>query len=575
MRYSLLLLLFLVPSFLFSQKISTRFEKSQGTESPTYLEIIDWWQKLDAASPVVKMQAMGPTDAGYPLHLILISTDKNFDISAARAKGKSIIFINNGIHPGEPDGIDASMLLVRDIVENKYKLPSNILLAIIPVYNIGGALNRSKNFRIDQNGPVERGFRGNSQNLDLNRDFIKGDTKESRSFAQIFHLLDPDVFVDNHVSNGADYQHIMTLLTTQHNKLGGAMGEFLDKQFDPALYTLMKEKGYDLVPYVNHFGQTPDKGWSQYWDSPRYSTGYAALWNTFGFMPETHMLKSYDQRVKATYALMQSFIEFTSKNAVQINALRAKTKKEQTTQSSFPIAWKWNAKESVPIPFKGYEAGQKTSTISGQPRLFYDRNKPINVNVPFYNIYEDTLSVAKPKAYIIPQGWWKVIDLLKVNGVAMQPLKKDTIIEVQVYRIDKYTASPRVFEGHHINSGVQVSTSVKKVAFRKGDFLIPLNQPANRFLIETLEPQGEDSYFAWNFFDPILGQKEGYSDYVFEETAAEFLKTNPDVKAKLDQRKAADSSFAKNGAAQLNFIFQASPYLEPAYLQYPVYRLLQ
>ena len=96
------------------------------------------------------------------------------------------------------------------------------------------------------------------QNLDLNSDFIKCDSKEARSFAEIFHLLDPDVFVDNHVSDGADYQHIMTLLTSQHNKLGGAMGEYMNKEFEPALYRLMKEKGYDLVPYVNSFGDTPE-----------------------------------------------------------------------------------------------------------------------------------------------------------------------------------------------------------------------------------------------------------------------------------------------------------------------------
>lgn len=116
---------------------------------------------------------------------------------------KRIILINNGIHPGEPDGIDASMLLARDIVTNKVKLPDNVVLAFIPVYNIGGCLNRSAFYRVDQNGPEEFGFRGNSQNLDLNRDFIKSDSKEARSFAEIFHLTDPDIFLDNHVSNGS------------------------------------------------------------------------------------------------------------------------------------------------------------------------------------------------------------------------------------------------------------------------------------------------------------------------------------------------------------------------------------
>src|SRR5579875_1412401 len=172
MRKLYLFLFLLISLSGISQKITTRFEQSNGMESPTYYEIINWWEQLDKLSPIVHMQEMGPTDAGFPLHLILVSADKDFDIASIKRKNKAIIFILNGIHPGEPDGIDASMLLVRDIVQGSYKLPSNVVLALIPVYNIGGCLNRSRNFRIDQNGPVERGFRGNAQNLDLNRDFI-------------------------------------------------------------------------------------------------------------------------------------------------------------------------------------------------------------------------------------------------------------------------------------------------------------------------------------------------------------------------------------------------------------------
>ncbi|MGN6166002.1 MAG: hypothetical protein ACTHOF_15815, partial [Flavisolibacter sp.] len=189
--------------------------------------------------------------------------------------------------------------------------------------------------------------------------------------------------------------------------------------------------------------------------------------------------------------------------------------------------------------------------------------------------YRDTLSVEKPKAYIIPQGWWKVIERLQANRVQMQRLAKDTAIEVQWYKIENYQAIPRPFEGHHLNTKVQVSKNTKTIHFRKGDYYIPLNQIANRFLIETLEPQAEDSYFAWNFFDPVLGQKEGYSDYHFEDVAAEYLKQHTEIKTKLEEKRATDTSFAKNADAQLNFVFQNSIYFEPAFLQYPVYRVLK
>lgn len=523
---------------------------------------------------------MGMTDAGFPLHLVVVSADKDFNFASLRKKNKRIILINNGIHPGEPDGIDASMLLAGDMVINKYKLPDNIVLAIIPVYNIGGCLNRSADYRVDQNGPEEFGSRGNSQNLDLNRDFIKCDSKDAGAFTEIFHFVDPDVFVDNHVSNGADYQHIMTLLTSQHNKLGGAMGEFMNQQFEPGLYTLMKEKGYDLIPYVNHFGDISGSpasfiaGWPEFWDSPRYGSGYGTLWHTFSFVPETHMLKPYEQRVKATYALMQSFIEFTSTNSNTIKNLRNQTKELVKSAIDFPISWSLDRSQYSEFIYKGYESGQKASEVSGLPRLYYDRNRPYEKKIKLFNYYTVKNTVTKPRAYIIPQGWWKVTGLLKLNKVQMIPLKKDTIIEVEVYHIDDYKTSARQYEMHHLNTEVKISSSIQKLKFRKGDWYIPMNQVANRFLIETLEPQAEDSYFTWNFFDAILGQKEGYSAYAFEDIAAGYLKNNPALQLKLEQKRITDTAFVKNAGAQLNFVYQNSPWFEPDYLRYPVYRVL-
>lgn len=567
--------LFTIVVFSSAQNITTKFEQSNGTETPTYFEIVNWWQKLDQQSGKVKMLTMGMTDAGYPLHLIVVSNNGVYNFENIRKNNKRIILINNGIHPGEPDGVDASMLLVRDIVTNKYKIADNIVLAFIPIYNIGGCLNRSDNYRVDQNGPKEFGFRGNSQNLDLNRDFIKCDSKDARAFTEIFHLLDPDVFVDNHVSNGADYQHVMTLLTTQHNKLGGVMGDFLNDKFEPALYSSMKQKGYYLVPYVNSFGDTPDNGWPEYWDPPRYGSGYAALWHTFSFVPETHMLKPYDQRVKATYALMQSFIEFTTKNCEEIKTLRNQTKQAVKSATEFPISWALDKSKFKEVTYKGFEAGRKPSEVSGTPRLYYDRNKPYEKTIKIFNYFPAKSFITKPTAYIIPQGWWKVVDLLKLNKVQMWQLKKDTAIEVEVYKIDDYKTMARQYEMHHVNSDVKTSTSLQSIQFKKGDWYIPMNQEANRFLIETLEPRAEDSYFAWNYFDAILGQKEGYSAYAFEDIAADYLKTNPEAKLKLEQRRATDTSFAKDGRAQLNFVYQNSQWYEPAHMRYPVFRVIK
>jgi hypothetical protein len=558
---------------LFAQTITTKFELSKGTQTPTYFEIVDWWKKLDEKSGKVKMLTMGMTDAGYPLHLIVVANNGDYNFENIRKNNKTVILINNGIHPGEPDGVDASMLLVRDIVSNKFSLPENIVLAFIPIYNIGGCLNRSANYRVDQNGPEEFGFRGNSQNLDLNRDFIKCDSKDARAFIEIFHLTDPDIFIDNHVSNGADYQHVMTLLTTQHNKLGGVMGDYLNKEMEPGIYELMKAKGIDLIPYVNSFGDTPDNGWPEYWDGPRYSSGFAALWSTFSFVPETHMLKPYDQRVKATQTLMGSFIAYAKTNSAKIKAIRKQSKDAVKNATEFPTSWSLDRSQFKEVIYKGFEAVRKPSEVSGLPRLYYDRNKPYEKKVKIFNYYPVKTSIQKPKAYIIPQGWWKVIELLKLNKVQMIQFKKDTTIEVEAYRIADYKTAPRQYEMHHNNTEIKTTSSIKSVRFKKGDYYIAMNQAANRFLMETLEPSAEDSYFAWNYFDATLSQKEGFSAYAFEDIASEYLKNNPDLKTKLNQRVATDTAFAKSARAQLNFVYENSPWFEPVHMQYPVYRV--
>lgn len=569
----LLLLSFLSVSYILTCAQLTRFEKSGGKESSPYFEVIDWYSQMDKLSPMVSMKVMGPTDAGYPLHLVLVSTDGKHDPAAWHRQQKTIILINNGIHPGEPDGIDASMMLVRDIIQKKTILPANVALAIIPVYNIGGCLNRGAYSRANQNGPVEYGFRGNAQNLDLNRDFTKNDSREARSFAQIYHWLDPDVFMDNHVSDGADYQHTMTLLTTQYDKLGGNLGQFLKTKFEPALYKGMAEKKWDIIPYVDFEYSSPDRGMRMFYDPPRYSSGYTTLFQTLGFVPETHMLKPYDMRVRSTYALMQTMIETASSFAGELTAERKKAKAALLTQQQFPFSWSADTSQYSFITFKGYEQAYKPSDATGLNRMYYDRSKPYSKEVKFFNVLRPGNFITAPKAYIIPQGWYSVIELLQQNKVQMQRFLKDTTITVNAYRIDDYKASPRPYEKHHKNSAVKTTVLQQKIKFLKGDYYIPTGQATRRYLVEMLEPTGDDSFFAWNFFDGILQQKEGYSDYRWEDLAAEVLRNTPGLKEKLEEKKAADAKFAANGSAQLEFIYRNSPYYEPSHNRYPVYRI--
>lgn len=559
--------------YAFSQQFETVFEHSNGTRSATYQQTISFYNKLNQAYTSIHMEEAGPTDSYYPLHVVYYSPDRNFDIQKWKQQQKVVILINNGIHPGEPDGIDASMMLLRDAANRKIDIPENVVLAVIPVFNIGGMLNRGSYSRANQHGPEQYGFRGSAQNLDLNRDFMKLDALETRSLIKLFHKLDPDVFIDNHVSNGADYQHIITLLATQHSKLGGTMGQYLHNKLEPMIYADMKEKGYSLVPYVNHWGHTPDRGWIAFHEGPRFASGFAALFQTYGFVPETHMLKSFKQRVDATYSIMNSFINIASKEATEIHTTRAADRAAIRQQKTFALEWAVDTTQTQFIKFEGYEAGYKPSMVSGQPRLYYDRNKPYTKQIPYHNYYKPKQQVNVPAAYVIQHGWHKVINRLKWNGVKMIQLQQDTTLDLTVSYIETYETVPRPYEEHYLHSKTKLKQAQQKLTLLKGDYIIPTDQKAKRYIIESLEATAPDAFFSWGFFDAVLQQKEYYSDYVFEDEAAKLLEQNASLREKLSAKQKADSVFRKDGEAQLDFVYRNSPYYEPVHMRYPVFRL--
>ena len=308
-------------------------------------------------------------------------------------------------------------------------------------------------------------------------------------------------------------------------------------------------------------------------ETPRYSSGYAAMFNTLAFISETHMLKPYAQRVQSTYDLINVLIQKTALNADTLLAKKKLANALTIQQKNFALKWVIDTAKYDNLIFKGYESDSAISEATGLKKMLYNRQKPFTKNINYFNTYKPVNFITKPTAYIIAQGWYEVIDLLKINGVHMQQLPNDTSLQVTAYHIDDYSSYNWPYEKHHKNTGVITSKMLQKIKFLKGDYLIYLNQKANRFLVEMLEPTGEDSYFSWNFFDAILQQKEGYSDYRWEEIATEILRKDTLLQKKLAEKKSADPKFVANASAILDYIYKHSPYYEPAHLRYPVYRL--
>lgn len=578
MRYlSLLTLLFCLNCSFYAQSIlpPTSFELDSNTTA-TYYETIAYYELMADRFRELALFEEGMTDAGFPLHVAVLSTDGDFSPVSLRAKGKRILFINNGIHAGEPCGVDASMMLLRDFLldEDRQVYLENLVIVAIPFYNIGGALNRDSFSRANQLGPQAYGFRGNAKNLDLNRDFIKCDSRNAQTFNRLFNYWQPDVLIDNHTSNGADYQYVMTLIASQPDKLNPHLAGYMEDHLLPRLYRDMALRDFEMTPYVYARG-TPDNGIAGFLDLPRYSSGYAALHNTISFIAEAHMLKPYRDRVMGSYNLMEALIFAIHEDHEHIGEARQAAIEHTITKDTFELSWGLAGDKKDSLLFKGYEAGYKPSEISGLERLYYDRTAPYEKKIPYFRYYRPTAKAEKPVAYLIPQAYHRVVARLQWNGVEVHRLTEAMEPELEFYYIRDYETTSGPYESHYLHSDVVVERRRMKRHFRQGDYVVFVNQPANRYIVETLEPQGSDSFFAWNFFDGILMQKEYFSSYVFEDLAAEYLENHPELRRELEAKKKADAEFAQSARAQLDFIYKNSPYYEPTHNLYPVGRLME
>ncbi|PCI94909.1 MAG: hypothetical protein COB15_12710 [Flavobacteriales bacterium] len=544
----------------------------------TYDEAHEIYNKMAEKYEEANIEIMGESDIGKPIKLFVISSNKDFDFKSEQNKNKGVLLINNAIHPGEPCGVDASIKLAKDLLSNKsYKnLLKNTIICIVPFYNVGGGLNRSCCSRANQNGPEEYGFRGNAQNRDLNRDFIKCDTKNAEAFTKLFHLCNPDVFIDAHTTNGADFQYAMSLIATQPDKLTPQLRGYLRKDMLPYLYTDMEKKNKEIIPYVYSYKGNLENGIKDYLETPRYSTGYTTLFNTIGFVTEALKYKSYTQRVEHTYEFFISTLNWMNENNIELKSVRNKAIEEIKTQTNFELAWKLDTTIFKKINFKGYETEQhKSSFGEGSTYLIYNHDKKYTKEINYYYKFKPTVVVKKPIAYIVPQAYSKVIDRLKWNKIEMKRLERDTVINVEMYYVKDYKTVKNPYEGHYLHYGVLVDKEEMEVKYFKGDYVIYTNQSSNRYIIETLEPQGMDSFFAWNFFDGILQQKEWFSSFSFEETAKEMLLWMPVLKSDFERKKKEEPEFAKSRNQQLLYIYKRSNHYENTHNRYPVGRIVK
>lgn len=561
---------------------TTTFERSNGLRTATYSEVMEYCRELDERSPMVSFNVLGKSAAGIEVPMVVINKTGLNTPEDVRASGDVVLLIEGGIHPGEAEGTDAILMLMRDIAigREKENLLEHVTFIFLPVFNVDGLKRFGPYHRINQNGPEEMGWRANSRNLNLNRDFLKADAPEMHAWLQMFNHWLPDFFIDCHTSDGADYQYVITYVMETFGNMDPMLTRWQEKEFLPWVQAHMDAAGHLMFPYVSfRRWHDPQSGLRSGVAPPRLSQGYTAIQNRPGLLIETHMLKPHKDRTEATYALLELTAQYLNDHAEKLKLMNRiadeTTAGESFRDRPFPISWKRDDSDSTMVEFKGVEYDIIKSELTGGNWHQYHPDRPVTYELPWFNNAVPDELADLPEAYIIPAQWSDVIYRLAVHGVKIEYLREDAEIWVERYRFENPRWGRNPYEGRFMLNNVEYTAFRDTVRFRAGAAVVDMNQRTARLIANILEPKAPDSYVRWGFFNAIFEQKEYSETYVMEGVAREMLEADPVLKAEFEQKKADDPDFGKSQWGMLNWFYSKTPWWDEMKDLYPVGKIIE
>lgn len=554
----------------------THFEKSGKISSPDYTETMEYFSNFERYSRYAKMKTFGYSAQGRELKVLVVAKDNDFTPKQAKRNGKGIILIQNGIHPGEIEGKDAWMLLLREILisKEKEKLLDNVVILLIPILNVDGHERTSEYNRPNQNGPVNMGWRTTSTNLNLNRDYLKADTPEMKSLLKLFSQWLPDFIIDNHTTNGADYQYHITYGIERHQNINSGLADWSENKLMPYVLSKVEGDGFLTTPYVETKTGNLFDGIIAWAAPPRLSTGYSAAQNRICLLVETHSLKPFENRVYSTKSMNTAVLEFISKHVKELKLLNRNSDKNvvkeyTSAKNAFPLAFDGKPDFDL-MKFEGFESFTDESDITGNGVIRYT-DIPTEFNIPFYNKVEVIKRIDVPTCYVIPKQFKEIIRIAKLHGIKVHQVKDDLALNLQKYKFVEHEFAPRPYEGRLMVS-VKCNSFSEKVNVEKGSYLIFTNQRTLKVIVNLFEPEGIDSFVSWGFFNAFFERKEYAEAYVFEPIAKQMLKDDKGLEIEFNDLLGKDESFRNDPYKRLDFFYTRSKYFDSGEKIYPIFR---
>jgi len=558
----------------------TPAERSGLRGTPEYDDTMDWLHQLVAAAPELEMVSLGRSLQGRDFWMVIASADRAFTAETLSVTGKPLLLAHSGIHAGEIDGKDAGLMLLRDmtVAGKRKELLANANFLFIPILNVDGHERRSSYGRVNQRGPAEMGWRTNARNQNLNRDFTKLDTAGVRALIKVFRQWKPDLYLDLHVTDGADYQYDITFGGNGRSGWSPAIGNWIEDVYRPAISAALSESGHEpggLVFATN--GMDMQDGFLTWSGDPRFSNGYGDAAHLPTILVENHSLKPYKRRVLGTYVLLAETLALLAKEEDSLR--QATTTDQQRRPLSIPLGFKRDEnQEPEKVMFKGISSERYQGKVSGAEVVRWTGN-PVNEAIPKVYISEPEKVVDIPQAYIIPAAWSDVVERIALHGIRVEQLSEPLITRAEVYRLpDAGIAepsgwTPNPFEGHiRIDPGEPVK-QVIETTFPAGSYRINTDQPLGELLVLMLEPQAPDSFLQWGFFLEIFTRTEYAEAYVMEPLAQKMLENDADLRQRFEEKLASDDDFAASQRQRLLWFYEQTPFFDKQYLLYPVARI--
>jgi hypothetical protein len=527
----------------------------------------------------VRSFEFGRTPEGRPMLALAVSKSGALTPDDARERGVPVMLAQGGIHAGEIDGKDAGFLAIRELLEDKSaKNPLNAFVFVfVPVFNVDGHERFGRNNRPNQVGPEEMGWRVTAQNFNLNRDYTKTDAPEMQSMLRLLDAWDPVLYVDLHVTDGAQFE-VDVSNNLEPMRTGDAEMQAGGKALMKELNDTLASQGSHPIDFYPSLRETDDpaSGFDVSFYAPRFSTGYWATRNRYSLLVETHSWKDYPTRVRVTHNILMKLSDMMARQGKAWRAIAksADSRAEKLGGQDFTLEYDVGP-HTVMIDYRGYAYTREPSAISGGLVTHYDPTKPQIWRIPYRDTLVPKVTVRAPRgAYVIPAAhaaWMG--ERLSIHGIRFERLARaTTAANVEAFRATKAEFASKPFEGH-FTAKLTGEWKAEKRDIPAGSLVVPIAQPKARLVMTLLEPQGADSYASWGFFNIAFEQKEYMEPYVAEDVAREMLARNPALAAEFKQKLATDSAFARDPQARLDFFYRRHPSYDEQLNLYPVLRI--